>query len=237
MARLLLVLHGGRSKPGRDGAGADREPRKRAAAGRPGPARRGRPSANSDSAPSGSDWREAGRPAIVSFEAAEAAELVDRTLSQVRDLAFAIRPALLEDLGLVAAARSWVAYQARISGFSARFHADMLVDDPPPEIASACFRALQEAVTNVSRHAAASLVEVSLIASGNELVLTVRDDGVGFEPQITLRNPHQSLGLLGTAERIALVGGGMTIESTRVTGTTFRACFPRLSVEPTEADE
>ena len=181
--------------------------------------------------------REAGRPAIVSFEAAEAAELVDRTLSQVRDLAFAIRPALLEDLGLVAAARSWVAYQARISGFSARFHADMLVDDPPPEIASACFRALQEAVTNVSRHAAASLVEVSLIASGNELVLTVRDDGVGFEPQITLRNPHQSLGLLGTAERIALVGGGMTIESTRVTGTTFRACFPRLSVEPTEADE
>ena len=96
---------------------------------------------------------------------------------------------MLDDLGLVAAARSWVAYQARISGFAASFHADLPGDEPRTEITSACFRALQEAVTNVSRHAAASEVEVSLVASTRELVLTVRDDGVGFEPhRVTLES-------------------------------------------------
>ena len=181
--------------------------------------------------------REPERSAIVSFEAGEAVRLVESTLRQVRELAFEIRPALLDDLGLVAAARSWVAYQARISGFSASFHADLPGDEPRTDITSACFRALQEAVTNVSRHAAASELEVSLVASTSELVLTVRDDGVGFEPhRLTLESPRHRLGLLGTAEQVALVGGRTTIESTLTEGTTFRAWFPWRPVETTEAD-
>jgi signal transduction histidine kinase len=170
--------------------------------------------------------REPDRIASVAFEAEEATRLVDTTLRQVRDLAFEIRPAALDDLGLEAAARSWVVHQARISGFVADFNAEMPTEEPPPDITAACFRALQEAVTNVSRHASASCVEVSLAAIDDELALTVRDDGVGFELDGTHRRNGRALGLLGARERIALVGGRMTIDSVVAEGTTFQAWFP-----------
>ena len=177
--------------------------------------------------------RESDRSAIVSYEADEAARLVDGTLRQVRDLAFDIRPAILDDLGLIAAARSWVARQARIAGFLPEFHGDLPGGEPHPEITSACFRALQEAMTNVSRHAAASFVAVSIVGSTDELVLTVRDDGVGFDPhRLALERPDGSLGLLGTRELIVLVGGRLTIESAAGHGTTFQAWFP---LHPAEA--
>ncbi len=171
--------------------------------------------------------RTPGRAAVVAVEVDEARRLVDSALRQVRELAFDIRPPALDDLGLASAARSWLLRQARISGFDADFQADIPGHEPHPEITSACFRTLQEAVTNISRHAAASTVQVSIVATADELVLTVRDNGVGFEPHsIRLGRSHRTLGLLGARERVALVGGSLTIESKPSKGTTFRASFP-----------
>jgi signal transduction histidine kinase len=164
----------------------------------------------------------------IAQETAEALRLVDATLHQVRDLATDIRPSILDDLGLVAAARSWVARVARLAGFVAEFQGDVPPNrDLDPEIATACFRSLQEALTNVVRHARASIVEVRLDVRGDELVLTVRDDGVGFDPTpFTGRRPRSSLGLIGLWERIALVSGRLTIDSTPGRGTVLRAAFP-----------
>lgn len=164
----------------------------------------------------------------VRAEAHEAIELVDATLRQVRDLAFEIRPAILDDLGLVAAARACLTRQARISGFASEFKADVPDSLLDVEIEAACFRTLQEALTNISRHAAASIVEVSITACGNELLLTVDDDGIGFSPERVLRTkrPVPTLGLPGTRERITLVGGDLSIESAPGKGTSLRASFP-----------
>jgi two-component system sensor histidine kinase UhpB len=174
--------------------------------------------------------RDPSRSTTVELEATEAIDQVEAALHQVRDLAFEIRPAMLDELGLVAAARSLVARQARISGFAAEFRSDVPSGDPGPDVTSACFWTLREAVTNVSRHAAASRMDVSLVERGSDLVLTVRDDGVGIDPRSDARQlvgrSVRSLGLRGIWERITLVGGRLTIDSEPGRGTTLRASFP-----------
>jgi signal transduction histidine kinase len=164
-----------------------------------------------------------------SSEAADAIEVVDATLRQVRELAFEIRPALLDDLGLIAAAQAYLTRQARIAGFAPEFRVDIPTALLGAEVEAACFRTLQEALTNVSRHAAASIVEVSITTADDELVLTVDDDGIGFCAERVLRSrwPEKpSLGLLGVRERIALVGGRLSIDSAPGHGTSLRAVFP-----------
>ena len=179
--------------------------------------------------------RHPSRATAVATEAGEAIELVDAALRQVRDLAFDIRPAILDDLGLVPACRAWVARQARIGGYAAEFRTEDEIRGSSLEVEAACFRTLQEALTNVSRHAAATRVEVELVAIRDELVLTVRDNGVGFEPGRMVDAPDRtSLGLLGTWERITLAGGTLTIDSAPGRGTALRAMFP-LCPEPAEA--
>jgi signal transduction histidine kinase len=174
--------------------------------------------------------RDPTRSGSVDLEAAEAIGQVDAALGQVRDLAFEIRPTILDDLGLVAAARSLVMRQARIAGLAAELHADMAGPEPGPAVATACYRTLQEAVTNVSRHASASRLDVTLVDVGTELILTVRDDGVGIDrsggPDGHAGRMGRSLGLRGIRERITLVGGSLAIESEPGQGTRLRATFP-----------
>jgi signal transduction histidine kinase len=170
-------------------------------------------------------------PGDVFFEVDQAVELVDAALREVRELAAEIRPAILDDLGLVAAARSCLARQARISGFRAEFVSDLADEAFGLEVDAACLRTLQEALTNVSRHADASWVQVRLTTADDRLVLEVRDDGVGFDPDVIRSGPTgSSLGLLGAWERIALVGGSLTIDSAPGQGTVLCASFPRTAL-------
>lgn len=180
--------------------------------------------------------RDPSASATVSFEADEAVDLVDIALRQVRDLAFAIRPAIIDDLGLIVAAEALVARQARIGGFVAEFHADGPLPDVGPEAEAACFRTLQEALTNVIRHATATRVDVAVTLEREALVLIVDDDGVGFDasPTIDFGTGRPTLGLRGVRERIAVGGGDLTIRSAPGLGTTLRATFP-FAAEPTPA--
>jgi signal transduction histidine kinase len=160
--------------------------------------------------------------------------IVERALQQVRNLSLDLRPSLLDDLGLVPALRWYVNRQAEWAGFTAVFMADSLDAHLPPDLGIACFRVVQEALTNVSRHARAQHVLVELRRCDTELALTIRDDGVGFDVQSALKRAAHgaSLGLLGMEERVALVGGKMEIESVPMHGTEIRARFPLIWLPP-----
>jgi len=154
--------------------------------------------------------------------------IVDRTLQQVRTLSLDLRPALLDDLGLVATLRWYVDRQAQRAGFTAQFVADPLETRPRPDIETACFRVAQEALTNVTRHAQAQQVRVELHQRDAELHLLIRDDGKGFDVRTAQERAAQgaSTGLLGMQERVWLVGGQIDIESVPAGGTEVRVRFP-----------
>jgi signal transduction histidine kinase len=160
----------------------------------------------------------------------ESIEMVDQAMRDVRDIAFDLRPAILDDLGLVAASRWYLARQARIIGYRSTFHADAIRSGLGVEVEAACFRTLQEALTNVARHAKADEVHVRLIDTRHELVLLIEDDGVGFDPLRRRRQADRfpTLGLIGASERVTLIGGTLEVTSQPGQGTSLRATFPRL---------
>ncbi len=150
------------------------------------------------------------------------------TLDQVRDLSLDLRPSLLDDLGLVPALRWYSDRQSRRAGLSVQFHVEPLEADPPVDMRITCFRIVQEALTNVVRHAQAEHVVVELRQRDRELELTVRDDGHGFDVDQALERASHggSLGLLGMQERTLFAGGQMHIQSARGRGTEIRVSFP-----------
>jgi PAS domain S-box-containing protein len=133
--------------------------------------------------------------------------MVDETVASVRRIATELRPLMLDDLGLKAAiewlARDW----ARRKGIPV--HLDLWDQDPPigDTCAIALFRMVQEALTNIIRHAHASRADIRLHLEHDQITLTVQDDGVGFPaPSPKRKNSH---GLLGMRERAQMLGGHM----------------------------
>jgi signal transduction histidine kinase len=154
--------------------------------------------------------------------------IIEATLLRVRALALDLRPAMLDDLGLVAALRWYVDQQAQVSGLAAEVHAQMNGDRLPSEIETVCFRIVQEALTNILRHAQAQHVQVQVEQCADAIWLTIQDDGVGFDAGQVLAQAIQgtSGGLLGMRERAALCGGQLTIESAPASGTTIHISIP-----------
>ncbi len=140
----------------------------------------------------------------------------------VRDVATALRPPIL-DAGIASA----VEWQAR--RFEARTQIPCLVQVPdnlPPlsdAKATGLFRILQEALTNVMRHAQAHTVQIELRRDGDLLRMTVIDDGVGFEPE---QSRPTSFGLVGLRERVLILGGSVTVDSEPGEGTSLSVAVP-----------
>ncbi len=172
-------------------------------------------------------------PANLERRLTESVQAVERVLEQVQDLSLNLRPSMLDDLGLEAALRWYTQRQAALTGMRAEFHANQSEERLDPVIETECFRVAQEALTNVVRHAQASAVTVALTRQDGHLLLSVRDDGVGFDVD-SLRGAAvrgASLGLLSMEERASLVGGGVELHSTPGNGTEVRAWFPLKSPE------
>jgi signal transduction histidine kinase len=154
--------------------------------------------------------------------------IVEDALQQVRTLATALRPSMLDDLGL-APALKWLAEQSAIrGGFELSFHHERSLERLSSEIETACFRIVQEALTNITRHAQARQVDISLRREADEMVLVVRDDGRGFDP-IAMREraaTGASLGVLGMQERATLVDGRFEISSQLGGGSTIELRCP-----------
>ena len=168
-------------------------------------------------------------------EDAAAAEALDRSiviveaaLAQTRSLSLALRPPLLDDLGLEAALRWLADCQSRISGRALRLTLEELEVRPSPDVETACFRIAQEAITNALRHSGAERIDIDLRRAGPELVLTVRDDGRGFDIAAARARAAGggSFGLLGMEERAELAGGRVAWRSGEGRGTELRAHFP-----------
>jgi signal transduction histidine kinase len=155
----------------------------------------------------------------------ESMRAIEIMIQQVQTLAFELRPSALDELGLVGALRLLVARHGERTGVRASFTATPEDVRAPAEVETACFRIVQEALSNVARHARARHVEVTLTAQGVALEVAVRDDGVGFD----VERRRTGLGLVGMSERAELAGGRLDIESAPGAGTTLRARFSRPS--------
>ena len=160
-------------------------------------------------------------------------ELLDSTVATTRRISADLRPLVLDDLGLGAAAE-WLA-----QSFAQRTQipCDLQVDASCAQLgephASALFRIMQESLTNVAKHARAHRVSARLERSGDDAVLTVSDDGVGMDP--AAGPGPRSFGLRGIGERVMLLGGALQIASRPEAGTTIVARIPLARTDaPTE---
>jgi signal transduction histidine kinase len=158
----------------------------------------------------------------------ESIQLVDQAIERMRELAHDLRPSILDDLGLPAALRWYVAREAKRAGLEPCLEVADLAR-LPVTLETTCFRLVQEALTNVARHAQARQVHVELAARDRFLFLAVRDNGKGFDARAAVRRAAQghNQGLLGMKERVALAGGELEIDSAPGRGTSVRARFPR----------
>lgn len=144
----------------------------------------------------------------------------------VRRIARGLRPPALEDAGVAAAIRAHV--RARLSDGGPEIDLDLApVDDVLDEEAKlVLYRIVQEALSNVLRHARASKVDVRVQRSADQVVAEVRDDGRGFDPRVSPREDGRGLGLMGMRERATLVGGRVSVESEPGAGTRIRLEVP-----------
>jgi signal transduction histidine kinase len=164
-------------------------------------------------------------------ERAEAAiGYIDTTIKSVRSIMNNLRPAVL-DIGLVAAIEWQVKEFMRISNVKCELEmqvGDLAFDDAT---ATAAFRILQESLTNVGRHARATRVHILVVEEAGLLRMTIRDDGIGMNPQ--QRKPT-SFGLIGMKERALMLGGALHVDSTPGEGTVVSISIPITAPQPSE---
>jgi signal transduction histidine kinase len=156
-------------------------------------------------------------------EVAAVRDLVVSTLQDVRRLAVELRPSALDDFGLVPAVERLAETFREQTGLQVDLEAQLGVERLPSEAETALYRVVQEALTNIVKHAGADRVSVLLSRKDGAAVLVVEDDGSGFEPRETRPD---ALGLAGMRERVGLLGGRLQIESSAESGTTIVAEVP-----------
>ncbi len=168
-------------------------------------------------------------PIEIKTRLSESINMVDSALEQVRNLSLNLRPSILDDLGLAPALRWFVDHNARFHPIKITLNLGVFPGRLPPDIEIVCFRVVQEAFTNVTRHAKAKNIWIRLTPAPNTFELIIGDDGAGFdvdrEQQLAIRG--KSLGLLGMQERVILAGGTFKIKSRKGEGTEIRIKFPR----------
>jgi signal transduction histidine kinase len=157
----------------------------------------------------------------------DALSSVDSALRSVRDLSRLLHPSALDDLGLVAALESQLADFRRRHGLAVDFSHDGFENRRGDELERAVYRIVQEALTNVARHAHARAVHVRVSAEGDTCFVLVEDDGIGFDVADAERpGRRRGLGLLGIRERVSQLRGSMQIESGSTGGTRIAVQLP-----------
>lgn len=158
----------------------------------------------------------------------EMRDLVSRTLDNAHRLAVELRPALLDDLGLVAAAQRYIENYSQKYGISADINFSGLSRERfRPEIEITLYRILQETLTNIAKHARATHVKVTLKKTRRKINFSITDNGVGFTPESLRASPaNNSLGIFGMRERVALLAGSFAIQSSAGAGSTITVVIP-----------
>jgi len=159
----------------------------------------------------------------------ESIVIVDEALGRIRDLSLELRPSLLDDLGLASALRWYVDRYGQRTGIAAEVLCGFEERGRLPlELETECFRIAQEALTNVARHAHATHLSVQLDSGVEKLLLTITDNGIGFDAETLLNTASSAstLGLRGMQERALAMNGHIEINSSPGNGTQVRATFP-----------
>jgi signal transduction histidine kinase len=155
---------------------------------------------------------------------ARAAMLIDRLSAKVHDAAWNLRPADLDRTGLRASVEDLATMLCGQLGIACEMDLEALSNPLPAETALTLYRVAQEALTNIGKHAQPSRVSVTAHIQADRMRLTIEDDGRGFDGRAEPGPGH--LGLAGMRERLALVGGELTVETARMKGTTIYADVP-----------
>jgi PAS domain S-box-containing protein len=149
---------------------------------------------------------------------------IDLAVQTVRRIASDLRPAVLDDFGLIAAMEWQLGEFQRRSGIACSWQSGLRAVDLPREDMTAVFRIFQESLTNVARHAQATQVQVLVEGDTDHLVLQIRDNGLGITPEQS--QGSQSLGLAGMRERVSLLAGEILIEGDPGQGTNVLVRIP-----------
>lgn len=176
-----------------------------------------------------------GMPVVAAQALAEMREQIDVAIDSVRRISSELRPPVLDRLGL-AAALDWLARDCEAKGGPAILLDVTGLEEPLEALVSTTvFRVVQEALTNVVRHADATQVTVHLAQSGGTLALTIHDDGKGIDPAAA--EGPRSLGILGMRERVRLLGGTFGVEGAPGEGTTVKVVVPACPPQPDPVED
>jgi signal transduction histidine kinase len=159
---------------------------------------------------------------------AECLEIVDATIAAIRNRALELRPSMLDDFGLQAALDWYCSRQAERSGASIEVVLDGLEQRPSPDVETACFRIVQEAVNNALRHGESHQIAIRLSDLDQQIALRIQDDGRGFMvPTVQAGTAGGAgFGISSMRERAELLGGSFSITSTPGVGTLVEAMIP-----------
>jgi PAS domain S-box-containing protein len=161
-------------------------------------------------------------------------KIAAETVDNVGRLARGLHPSVLDDLGLLAAARRYVTDYAKAFALVVDLRSVGVGSQLLPSLVqTTIYRILQEGLTNIARHAEARTVDIELKLEDGTLALLIRDDGVGFDPA-AVGGESSGLGLHGMGERTALLGGSLEIRSAPGQGTTVRAWVPVTGLRRSE---
>jgi NarL family two-component system sensor histidine kinase LiaS len=165
-------------------------------------------------------------PAAAEAHLIKTEHIIDQLRQELTSLIFELRPAMLDDRGLASAVNHYAVEWSRQTGIAAEVH---LANERhlPIAIEKALFRVVQEALANVARHSKAGKVEMDLRFDSEDLILTLSDDGQGFEP----KSAHIGFGLRSMKQRVESLGGNFTVDTIPGRGTTliFRIPIPESS--------
>ncbi|ADB49725.1 GAF domain-containing sensor histidine kinase [Conexibacter woesei] len=175
--------------------------------------------------------RRSSEPSQVEGAVRAAVEEIGTEIEKLRTLITELRPAALDELGLEPALESLAGRVAAVEGIVVTSEV-VLADGErrrlPPDLETAVYRLVQEALTNAVKHARAERVDVRVTERDGCVELTVRDDGAGFD----VGAPRAGFGLLGMEERVALAGGTLAVQSRPGAGTTIRATLSGATPRP-----
>lgn len=169
---------------------------------------------------------------------ADVRPIVEQTLQTVRDLSHMLHPSVLDDLGLSAAVDLYIREFRRRHAISVELTETGMGERLPRDVETAAYRIVQEALTNVAKHAEATVCRVSFTRLERSLVVVVGDDGVGFESDRRGGRACGGLGLVSMQERAMQLGGTLVVESGRGHGTRIVVELPsERAVEVAVTDE
>src|SRR5262249_17881981 len=157
-------------------------------------------------------------------------EQLVRLSEDVHALSRQLHPSILDDLGLVEALRSECASFTRREGITAFYCPADVPTALPKDIALCVYRVAQEALRTVSKHPAVNEAWVSLTGAGLELLLSIQDNGAGFDPEV--RHTQPGLGLSSMEERVRLIQAKLSVTSAPGRGTTVEVRVPLARSAP-----